>query len=267
MLTDFSYKETWLHKINPSLKLTAILLLFIYLLINHNPNFLINYSIGMLFLYIFFTGHPWKRLLVISIPFIFIFVTSSTTMIFFGKGETNWLNWGLINITEESFFRGLQLGLRGICFGLLGVTFALTTRPVYLFYSFMQQFKLKPKYAYSFLAAFRLLPVMVEEMQTLKYALRVRGIQYKQGFRGFYEKLKSYAIPLLSQSIRRAYRIAVAMEAKRFSNQGQRTYFYRIGFSKFDILFLFYFLSVIVVANFTALHFPYFSIKDVRHSG
>ena len=264
MPMDFSYKETWLHKINPSLKLLIMVLLFIHLLMIHNTNILINYMIGMLVLYLFFTGHPWKRLLVISIPFLLIFLTSSTSMIFFGKGETMWAKWGLVHITEESFFRGLHLGFRGIIFAELGIVFALTTRPVFLFYSLMQQLKLKPKYAYSFMAAIRLIPLMIEEMQTLHYALKVRGIQAEKGVKGFYNKLKSYSIPLLSQSIRRAYRIAVAMEAKRFSNPGNRTYFYRLGFSKFDVIFLCYLLVIIPLTYVTANHFPYFSITDVR---
>ncbi|ARI78717.1 energy-coupling factor transporter transmembrane component T family protein [Halobacillus mangrovi] len=264
---DIYYKETWLHKINPSVKLLIIILLFLHLLMVHNPNFLLNYLVGILILYLFFTGQPWKRLFYISIPFLLIFLTSSTSMIFFGKGEITWIKWGLVHITEESFFRGLHLGFRGIIFAILGVVFALTTRPVYLFYSLMQQVKMKPKYAYSFMAAIRLIPLMIEEMQTLHYALEVRGVQNKKGIRGFYHKLKSYSIPLLSQSIRRAYRIAVAMEAKRFSNHNKRTFFYKIGFSKFDVIFLLYLAVIISIAYFTSVHFPYFSIIDVRYEG
>ncbi|WP_101842190.1 energy-coupling factor transporter transmembrane protein EcfT [Halobacillus sp. Marseille-P3879] len=266
MAIDFSYKETWLHKTNPSLKLIIIGLLFIQLLMIHNPNVLINYMVGTLLLYLFFTGHPWKRLFIIAIPFLLIFLTSSTSMIFFGQGEVTWMKWGLVHITEESFFRGLHLGFRGIIFAALGVIFALTTRPVYLFYSLMQQLKLKPKYAYSFMAAIRLIPIMIEEMQTLHYALKVRGVQAEKGIRGFYKKLKSYAIPLLSQSIRRAYRIAVAMEAKRFSNHTNRTYFYKLGFSRFDVLLMGCLLTIICLAYYTGIHHPYFSITDVRHN-
>ncbi|MBM7553193.1 energy-coupling factor transporter transmembrane component T family protein [Thalassobacillus pellis] len=262
---DFSHQETWLHHINPSLKLLILVVLFIQILMIHNINFLLNELIGMLILYLFFTGHPSKRLVLISLPFLLIFLTSSTSMIFFGKGETTWLHWGLVHITEESFTRGLHLGFRGIVFAVLGVVFALTTRPVFLFYSLMQQLKLKPKFAYSFMAAVRLLPLMAEEMQTLNHALKVRGVQRKKGITGFYHKLKSYSIPLLSQSIRRAHRIAVAMEAKRFSEAKSRTYYYRLGFSKYDGLFLIYLLGVTMLAYYMAVHFPYFSTTDVRY--
>lgn len=267
MQMDFPFRETWLHKINPSFKFILVVVLFIHILFIHNINFIINYMFGTIILYLFFTGHPWKRLLLISIPFIFIFLTSSTSMIFFGQGDVTWVKWGLVHITEESFFRGMHLGFRGIVFAALGIIFALTTRPVYLFYSLMQQLKLKPKYAYSFMAAVRLIPIIIEELQTLRYALKVRGIQDQRGISSFFKKLKSYSIPLLSQSIRRAHRIAVAMEAKRFSDTTDRTYYYQIGFSRFDIVFLFYFAAVVGLSYYFAANYPYFLNQDVRFNG
>ncbi|MCT2534270.1 energy-coupling factor transporter transmembrane protein EcfT [Aquibacillus koreensis] len=267
MQIDFSFQETWFHKINPSLKFIFIVLLFIGLLFIHNINFLINFLFAPLLIYLFFTGHPWKRLCLIAIPFLIIFITSSTSMIFFGKGDITWFEWGLVHISEESFFRGLHLGLRGFVFAVLGVVFALTTRPVFLFYSLMQQLKLKPKYAYSFMASIRLLPIMVEELQTLRYALKVRGVQDYKGMKGFYKKLKAYSIPLLAQSIRRAHRIAIAMEAKRFSIVQNRTYYYQIGFSKVDLFFVIYFLIFILLAYLLTLYMSYVNIEDVRYNG
>nr|WP_153735577.1 energy-coupling factor transporter transmembrane component T [Aquibacillus halophilus] len=256
-----------MHKTNPSLKFIIIVFLFICMLFVHNINFLINFMLGTLLLYLFFTGHPWKRLILISIPFLLIFLTSSTSMIFFGKGDTTWLKWGLVHITEESFIRGVHLGFRGIVFAALGIIFALTTRPVYLFYSLMQQLKLKPKYAYSFMAAFRLIPIMLEELLTLRYALKVRGVKNQRGVKGFYQKIKHYSIPMLAQSIRRAHRIAVAMEAKRFSVATNRTFYYQIGFTKYDLLFIFYFLALFGLSFATTAYFPYLPIEDVRYNG
>ncbi|QTN00645.1 energy-coupling factor transporter transmembrane protein EcfT [Sediminibacillus dalangtanensis] len=264
MLWEFSYKETWLHKINPSFKLVLVFLLCIQVLFIHNLNFIINYMLAVLVLYLCFTGHPCKRLLLISVPFIILFLTSSTSMIFFGKGEETWFEWGLVHITEESFFRGLHIGVRGLIFAVLGVVFALTTRPVYLFYSLMQQLKLRPKYAYSFMAAVQLIPIMVEEMQNRRHALKVRGLQYGTGFGGFIEKFRLYSIPLLSQSIRRAHRLAVAMEAKSFQGSANRTFYYKMGFSWLDTIFLLYFIIFISASYLLAIYFPYFPAADVR---
>ncbi len=204
----------------------------------HNLNVLISLTFAFFLLFFAFTGYPFKSLMLFLFPFIIIFISTSTSMIFFGNGETTWFQWGLIHITKESFFRGVHIGFRALSFALLGIIFSITTRPVYLFYSLMQQLKLPPKYAYSFLAGVRLIPIMIEEFQTIHHALKVRGATGSRGIRGLFERMKRYAIPMLAQSIRRAQRIAVAMEAKHFSNSSNRTYYYEIGFSKYDVLFV-----------------------------
>nr|WP_240903780.1 energy-coupling factor transporter transmembrane protein EcfT [Chengkuizengella sediminis] len=254
-----------MHRTNPSFKFIVMIALFIYVLFIHNLNLMVNITILTLLLYLLFSGHSFKLLLLISIPLVLIFVSSATSMVFFGKGETTWFKWGLIHVTEESFYRGIHIGLRALTYAGLGIAFSLTTRPVYLFYSLMQQLKLPPKYAYSFLAALRMLPIMVEEFQTIRYALKVRGMRHKRGIKGIYGKLRSYAIPLLAQSIRRAHRVAVAMEAKRFSQVKNRTYYYKITFSRFDILFLLYFIVMLSAAYFLSEQLPYFPIIDVRY--
>lgn len=215
-----------------------MLALFISVLFIHNLNVLINLTIVFFLLFFAFTGYSFKSLMLFLFPFIIIFISTSTSMIFFGKGETTWFQWGLIHITKESFFRGVHIGFRALNFALLGIIFSITTRPVYLFYSLMQQLKLPPKYAYSFLAGVRLIPIMIEEFHTIHHALKVRGATGTRGIHRLFEQMKRYAVPLLSQSIRRAQRIAVAMEAKRFSNNSNRTYYYEIGFSKYDVLFV-----------------------------
>ena len=142
----------------------------------------------------------------------------------------------------------MLIGLRALVFAVLGLTFALTTRPVNLFYSLMQQLRLDPKYAYSFMAALRLIPIMTEEFETIRNARKVRGSERVTGLQGILFKMKVYTIPLLSGSIRRAHRIAVAMEAKRFSGHVKRTYYYEIGFSGNDFVFLAYMVLLAVMS-------------------
>jgi len=267
MFLDYQIKETWLHKANPSIKLLFFIFLFIGVLFIHNPNVMLNFLFIVIFLLLFFTGHPSKYVLLFFLPFLLLFVSSSTSMMFFGKGDTTWFKWGLVHITEESFFRGLHIGMRALFFAILGLIFALTTRPAYLFYSLMQQLKLPAKYAYSFMAAIRLLPIMFEEIQTLRHALIVRGVHHRKGIKGFYEKFRFYAIPLLAQSIRRAQRIAVAMEAKRFSQVSERSYYYVITTSKFDLFLILFFLLSLLLGFYLGIVQPYFQVVDVRYYG
>ncbi|WP_409341854.1 energy-coupling factor transporter transmembrane component T family protein [Paenibacillus sp. MBLB4367] len=267
MQIDFTYRETWLHRGNPALKLLLFIVLFVYAMFVHNLDTLVYMTLFHLALLLLFSGHPLRRLLLYMSPFLLIFVSSALSMTLFGKGTTLWFEWGLVSVTKESFFRGVHLGFRALDFAVLGLTFALTTRPVYLFYSLMQQAKLPPKYAYSFMASIRLIPLLLEELQTLRYALKVRGIRRQRGLGGLYRKLKAYAVPLLAQSIRRAQRIAVAMEAKRFSEAKRRTYYYELSLSRTDILAIIVYSAIAAVAIGLSGYAPVFDMTDVRMIG
>ncbi|MHA7964311.1 energy-coupling factor transporter transmembrane component T family protein [Paenibacillus sp. CAU 1782] len=262
MLT-FPFHSTWLHRLNPTVKLLMFMALFVTVLFIHNLNVLINLTICVLLLLVW-SGHPWRRLLLYASPFLLVFVSSSTGMMMFGSGSTTWFRYGLIHITEESFYRGLHLGFRSLNMAAAGLLFGLTTRPVALFYSLMQQWKLSPKYAYSFLAAMRLLPIMLEEFQSLRHAHKIRGIRTGWTPAGFYRTLRQYAIPLLAQSIRRAQRIAVAMEARQFDSSATRTYYYRFGYSKLDPLFVLYLIAALLISIWLGTELPYFDTQDAR---
>ncbi|SHN18416.1 energy-coupling factor transporter transmembrane component T family protein [Gracilibacillus kekensis] len=259
---ELNYQQTWLHLLHPVLKFIIVLVLFIAILFIHNPTILLYLLIGFGVLYIGWTGHSLKLISLLSIPFFIIFVSSATSMMFFGEGNTTWYQFGLIHITEESFYRGLHLGFRGILFGLLGLLFALTTRPVLLFYSSMQSLKLNPKYAYAFMAAINLLPIMVSEFQNLRNALKVRGVTYDRGVKGFYQRIQRFSIPLLAQSIRRAHRTAIAMEAKQFSND--RTYYYQVSYSLKDLYFITLIVTIIVFSIWLSTIYPVFPVDNVR---
>lgn len=231
-------RETWLYRVNPALKFALFFSLLLVVLFNQNVTFTFNQMILYGILLYGFSGYSWRRLLLFSLPIILSFFSSALTMMLFGKGETVWWSWGLIKISEESFNYGLLLGYKTACFGFLGLAFVLTSRPILFFYALMQQFRLPSKYAYSFIASIRMIPVIVDELQTRTNALKVRGVQFSKGIKGYFERLRMYTVPLFAQSIRRAQRVAVAMEAKRYQMGAKRTYFYPTKYSKMDIVFV-----------------------------
>lgn len=260
----WNHRETWLYKTNPSAKLIVSGALFIIVLFTHHIDVLMHMA-WILFIVLFTAGgHPVKRTALLSLPFVLMFVSSAMSMILFGKGDTVWFRWGLIIISEESFYRGLHIGFKAVDMAMLGLLMALTTKPVNLIYSLMQQLKLPPRYAYSFMAAIRLLPMAVSELKTLEMAHKVRGVKLRRGLKGVYDRIRLYSVPLLAQSIRRAQRVAVAMEAKRFSSAGQRTYYYQIGWSVNDLYLLIGAVILWAVSVWLAYGYPFFGILDVR---
>ncbi|MTT32604.1 energy-coupling factor transporter transmembrane protein EcfT [Terrilactibacillus sp. BCM23-1] len=246
MNTYWNPNQKWLARVNPSLKFLTIAAIFMIYLFVHNFNVMLVSSFAFFIFYLFCNGFSKKlSFWLVAMTFI-LSVFSASAMVFFGKGTHMLFEWHLITISIESMTRGLHLGLRTFVYGMLGLIFASTTEPVPFFYSVMQQLRIPPKYAYSFLAAFRLIPIMIEEYRIIRAAMKVRGMSEEKGLRAFYRRMKRYAIILLAQAIRRAQRIAVAMEAKQFSMVKKRTYYYQIGFSRYDVLFTCLILLIII---------------------
>lgn len=261
----YELKSTWLSRVNPSVKFLLIIASYLVVLFTHNPNTLLLLLFLAMSLVLGFSGHPIRFVLLYMSPFLLLFVSSASTMVFFGKGDTTWFQYGLIHITEESFYRGVHIGLRASVFAIFGLLFVLTTKPVQLFYSFMQQLKLPATLAYSFMAAIRVLPIMAQEFQTLRYAYQIRGLNTRKGLSKFYHQLHFFSIPLLAQAIRRAQRLAVAMEVKQFTACKNRTFFYKIGFSRNDVLFSLLLLALFAISLYFGSESWLFPVSDVRY--
>ncbi|MUG44109.1 energy-coupling factor transporter transmembrane component T family protein [Paenibacillus woosongensis] len=258
-------RTTWLHRANPAAKLGMIVLLFLLTLFTHSLDFIAYQAIAVFLVLFLMSGHPPWKIMLLLLPLLFVFVSSSITMILFGKGDTLWWKWGIIRISEESFYRGIHIGFKSVTFAAEGLLYVLTTSSVALFYALMQKVKLAPKYAYSFMASVRLLPMVWEEFLIRRSALQIRGVRHSRGIRGWIEQAKLYAVPLLSQSIRRAHRVAVAMESKAFHNSRRRTYYYTSEFTFYDLGVLLLLASAVAAAYSLANIYPLFGISDVRY--
>lgn len=260
-------RHTWLHRANPSLKLAVLIMLFIVTIQTRSIDFAVYQAAVYIALLFLLSGYPAWKVALLVLSFSLVFVSSSLTMILFGKGDHVWWQWGLFRVSEESFYRGLHLGFRAIAFAAEGLLFVMTTPSVKLFYSLMQNFRLPPKFAYSFMASIRLLSIVWEEFLIRRQALRIRGVRTGRGPSGLLEHVRLYAVPLLSQSIRRAHRVAVAMEAKQFSGSGRRTYYYPSAFSRYDGLAVLMFVIALAAAYYASAAVPWFGIEDVRYHG
>lgn len=240
--------NTFIDYANPLTKILLAAILFVTVIFTHNPNVLFHLTILMLLMLLILSGVRLKYLILFL---IFIFISgfiSSLYMIFYGEGTETLFRYGIIHITEESFIRGIHITMRGVILSLFGALVIFTSRITDVFYALMIQLKVKPKYAYSFMAAIRMVPIIIDEYFQLRQARKVRKSlihkKYISGFKG----LKSTIVTLLSQSIRRAYRLGIAMESKGFSD-GSRTYFYKTSFSRYDL----YLMLIIAAAIITAV--------------
>jgi energy-coupling factor transport system permease protein len=119
--------------------------------------------------------------------------------------------------------------------------------------SLIHQARVSPRIAYSVFAAYRFVPLLEVEFQTIRAAHQMRG---GVGGETVIDKVREafgYAIPLLASAVRRGERVALAMESRGFGALPNRTYFRvtRLGYA--DLVFglgcLFAF-AVLIAARF-----------------
>jgi energy-coupling factor transport system permease protein len=118
---------------------------------------------------------------------------------------------------------GLALGLRLLGIALSGVLALATTAPTALADSLQQQARLSPRLAVGVLAAVRMLPILAVEWQLLGMARRARGVDAGWSPPAAARLAFGKLLALLVGSVRRATRLALAMDARGFASDGCRT--------------------------------------------
>lgn len=161
-------------------------------------------------------------------------------------------SFGFLHFTDKGLIVGLSLCFRVMTIGISSILFTTNTDPNDLILSLIKQCHLSPGIAYGILTAFRFLPSMESDLTLINAAHKIRNSKNKK----WYLKKNSWyrnAIPLLATNIRKAERVAIAMEARGFENSMQRTYYRTVYWKKIDTLFiLITALIVILIISYSA---------------
>lgn len=132
--------------------------------------------------------------------------------------------FGPLTISSGALLDGTEIGLRVCVAATAGVLGFATTDPTDLADALMQQLKAPPRFTIGALAALRLLPLLGAEWRQIASARRARGLE------GGWNPLRrsrlfaSTMFTLLVGAIRRAGRLAAAMDARGFDSEIPRTH-------------------------------------------
>ncbi|UCZ52221.1 energy-coupling factor transporter transmembrane protein EcfT [Bacillus shivajii] len=246
-----------LESINPSVKAFTIFipgLLLAFIFDPVTPAIYLLFTITMTFL---LSNIPFKKWLMIFTPFVllslgFAWMTALYTGDSFSGGEVILAFWWF-EVDYQNLMVAISLGLRSLCLVALSLMFVLTTDSTKFMLSLMQQCKLPPKFTYGILAGYRFLPTFKHELEILRQAHRIRGVGRARGIKEKVYQIRRYAIPLLANAIRKAERVAIAMESKGFTGSTDRTHYYKLTVKKRDWVFL----SGFVIVLFGAVYVSY----------
>lgn len=143
------------------------------------------------------------------------------------------LDVGPFLFTEDSVASGIAVGLRGLALALPGIFVLLTTDPTDLADALAQKLHLPHRFVLGGLASLRLAGLLVEQWETLGLARHARGVGSGGSVGARTRNLLGQSFGLIVQAIRRATRLATAMEARGFGG-GTRTWARESSFSALD---------------------------------
>lgn len=186
-------------------------------------------------------------------PVIFIILLTMVFHVFFGSGEAIF-SWGIIKITKAGIKRGIFLVLRIILLMLGSSMMTFTTTPGQLTDGLEALFKPLTKLhvpvheiALMMSIALRFIPVLLEETDKIMKAQQSRGADFETG--NVLQRAKSMIpvfIPLIISAFRRAFDLAMAMEARCYNGGNGRTKMHPLRYKPVD------FYAAVICVIFTA---------------
>ena len=144
---------------------------------------------------------------------------------------------GPLQITEASLVYGLTMLSRTLAIFATSALFVLTTNPIDFVAALIQQGRLPVRVGYAVFAAYRFVPLVQEELDNIRAAHQVRGAHGGRGPVARARQLIGYAVPLLVISVRRAERVALAMDSRGFGARPDRTSYRTTSMRRSDLLF------------------------------
>jgi len=133
---------------------------------------------------------------------------------------------GVVNVVvseDAGPILGLGLALRVVALALPGVLLAASTDPVRLADALSIHWRLPTRFAFGALAALRLVPLLVVELQTIRLARRARGVEAGRNPFAAARLFASDTFTLLVGAVRRGSRLATAMDARGFDSGIERS--------------------------------------------
>ncbi|MGC4020128.1 MAG: energy-coupling factor transporter transmembrane component T [Muricomes sp.] len=202
-----------------------------------------------------------RRLLVFIVVSV-IFMISMLVLRGIGKEADIVCSFWIFQWSRRDLIQGLSLGFRILALVTASMGFVLTTRPRDLVLSLILQCKVSVVHGYAALAAYRFLPELQEQVDSIHLAQEIRGIPWNKNVISRFTSPFRVLLPLLCIAARRGERIACAMESRGLGSNTERSFYVRTKIDKQDVLFLaalvvFYIFFVMILMKFDLFQFSF----------
>lgn len=254
-MLEMGKRKSWFHSLNPNAKLLWWLCLIIIPILVTNPFVLLGMTVWIWLMAIGAgIGKQMYKFLIVTYPIMVGFIVITWPFFYAATPGQHYLfNWLVFHYSLEGFIYALAMGMRIVLALTACMFFVMTTDIMELASSlgeFMQN-KLRISYMYPLMviSSFKFLPELSGDYITIVESFKSRAMDMDTG--NFSQRLKKYipvAIPLIDSMLRRAQRIAIALELKAFNTTNKsRTFYKHHEFCGRDVLFVLAGILAIVV--------------------
>lgn len=225
-------RKTFFHKLDPRTKIVILLAAFVLILYYENPLWVL--PLALIILLHGYFSESLVNLKRIRLIMIILTISSMVLWSFFASGETPFV-WV---IELEAFQFAIARTMVMLSLITEGMIFLSTTRTEE-FVLGMIRLGLPYRVGFAISTAFRMVPTIVSNVFIIAQAQRSRGLDLDSG--NLLQRIRKYIpllIPVFVSTIRNTNVFGMALEAKGFGAQNDRTYFYSSEFGKADYIVL-----------------------------
>ena len=243
--------DSVVHKLDPRMKLLFVTSFIVMVFLSNNFVSL-AFCFGVTALVIAISKIPVKSVLKGLKPIILIVVITSILQIAYNDGGITLIDVWKIKITSGGVLTAVFMALRISLLIVMSTMLTYTTSPTSLTNGLDRIFPPFKKIGLDFhtitmimTIALRFIPTLIEEVDKIMSAQKSRGANFEQG--SIIKRAKALIplfIPLLFNSIRRAYELANAMTCRCYNGGVGKTTMNALKFSKRDYLGI---LAVVLV--------------------
>ncbi|HLY36687.1 MAG TPA: energy-coupling factor transporter transmembrane component T [Candidatus Binatia bacterium] len=223
-LTLYVPRASPLHRLHPVTKVGGLVAFVIAAFVVDRPLVLLPLSVAVFALLL--PAGAMANVRRLRVMFVLVFVFTLVTWTFFYRGH--------FAATGAGFAYGLSTAIRLDTFLAAGLLFLTTTRVEEVAYA-LGRLGVPYTVGFTLTLAFRLVPVFFDAALAVVQAQRCRGLELHRG--GLVQRLRRFVpiiVPVLIGALRRADRMAMALELRGFNSGRPRTTYLRARAGRAD---------------------------------
>lgn len=254
MLGRYLPMDSFIHRLDPRLKIGSLLLLLISVFFDAG---FIGYGILGIFVIILIILSKMKvsQILKSIKPMIFMMIFLMFFNLLFIQKGTLLLTLGFIKIYDQALIQTAYIFIRLVLIIVMTTILTATTKPLdltlgieHLLSPFKKVGFPTHEVAMMISIALRFIPTLLEETQRIMKAQASRGVEFSEGkLKDKIVSIVSLIIPLFISAFQRAEDLANAMESRNYNPEAKRTRYKQLIWKVSDTVSLLFVLAICAI--------------------